>query len=476
MESILDTLAELAGKRTGTDQIVKEGTRYVLPAVTSLAEDAEFIERYIEAQEKTTDFVRLFRYRPWDGAHAFQSALMKTWGTAGIGHTSVSFFGGSRPTMITIDVGANNERIQVPWGQVEFPPLKAMFELGAGMDRDLGLLFQLTVTAPKKFAAQVEGLFMLIEEELRTNSIYKGKAFTGGDEPMFLDPYSVDRRKVVYSEEVLAQLDANVWSLMRHTAATRTMGLPLKRSVLLAGPYGTGKSLAAMLTAQEAVEAGWTFIQCRPGRDDLDRTLQTARLYQPAVVFYEDVDTLAMQGNPDQISKLLDMFDGIQAKGTELAMVLTTNHVDKIHKGMLRPGRLDAVIEIGALDHDGFIRLVKATVPTNLLGDDIDFNAIADSMEGFLPAFVKEAIDRSMRYALSRTGGHALSLATDDFVHAAKGLRPQLDLMHGAKEGVTPDDLTTSMKKVVKTVITEGDVAVYDRDEQHRFTLGVTAE
>ena len=475
MEEILENLGRLAGQRTGTDQIIKEGTRYVLPAVTTLAEDAEFIEQYIESQEKSTDFVRSFRYRPWDGANAFQSALMKTWGTAGIGRSVMSFFGGSRPSMVTIDVGVN-ERIQVPWGQIEFPPLKAVITLDSVNDRELGQLFAMTVTAPKKYAGQVEGLFMIIEEELRTHSIYKGKAFTGAEEPSFIDPYSVDRRKVVYSEEVLAQLDASLWSLMRHTEATRKLGLPLKRAVLLAGPYGTGKSLAAMLTAQEAVENGWTFLQCRPGRDSLDRTLQTARLYQPAVVFYEDVDTLAMQGNPDEISKLLDMFDGIQIKGTELAMVLTSNHVDKIHKAMLRPGRLDSVTEIGALDHEGFIKLVKVTVPQGLLGDDIDFDRVADAMADFLPAFVKEAIDRSMRYALSRTGGAVDTLATEDFVHAANGLRPQLDLMHGAKEGVTPDDLTTSMQRVVKRVITEGDVALYDRDDQHRFTVGVKAE
>ena len=472
MEEILDNLATLAGQRTGTDQIVKEGTRYILPAVTSLAEDAEFIERYIEAQEKVTDFVRQFRYRPWDGAHAFQSALMRVWGTAGIGRTTMGFFGGSRPQMITIDVGPNNERIQVPWGQVDFPPLKAIFTLDSTMDRDLGMLFQLQITAPKKFAAQVEGLFMIIEEELRTNSIYKGKAFTGADVPTFLDPYSVDRRKVVYSGEVLAQLDANIWSLLRHTDTTRKMGLPLKRAVLLAGPYGTGKSLAAMLTAQEAVANGWTFLQCRPGRDDLDKTLQTARLYQPALVFYEDVDTLAMEGNPDQISKLLDMFDGIQVKGTELVMVLTTNHADKIHTAMLRPGRIDAVTEIGPLDHDGFIKLVQVTVPDRLLGEDIDYDAVADAMEGFLPAFVKEAIDRAMRYAIARTDGTPLTLATADFVHAATGLRPQLDLMEGAKEGVTADNLTASMRKVMADAVTRGDVGIYRGDQQH-FVLGV---
>jgi transitional endoplasmic reticulum ATPase len=469
-EAILNGLAELGGQRVGTDKIVKEGTSYVLPGTTSIQEDIRFLVAYAESEEKETSFSKSFRYRPWDGAHAFQSALMKQWGTTGIGAGIHSFFGSSLPEMRTIDNGVDSQ-IQIPWGRVNFPPLDAVFDLGADYDRDLGLLFAMQVTAPKKHAKRVQGLFILIEEELKTNSIYKGKAFTGAEEPSFIDPYSVDRSKVVYSDEVLAQLDANIWSLMRHTEQTRAMGLPLKRAILLAGPYGTGKSLTAMLTAQEAVQNGWTFIQCRPGRDDLDKTLQTARLYQPAVVFFEDVDTLAMSGNPDQLSKLLDMFDGIQVKGTELAMVLTTNHTDKIHKAMLRPGRIDGVTEFGALDHQGFIRLVKAVVPSHLLDDSIDYDEVAAAMDGFLPAFVKEAIDRSMRYALARAGGTPLGLTTADFVHAAKGLRPQLDLMHGAKEGVNADGIGTAMEKVLTKAITSGEVGLYDKDEQLRFTV-----
>lgn len=469
-EAILATLAELSGQRVGTDKISKEGTRYVLPGVTSLSEDIRFLVGYMEAQETTTTFSRTFRYRPWDGAAAFQSALMKTWGTSGVGRTIHSFFGSEPPEMRTIDVGPDDQ-IQIPWGSINFAPLDAVIVLGATVDRDYGLIFQMVVSAPKKYAAQVDGLFKLIEHELQTHSIYKGKAFTGAEEPTFLDPYTVNWDKVIYSDEVDSQLNANIWSLLQHTTATKRLGLPLKRSVLLAGPYGTGKSLAAMITAQVAVENGWTFIQCRTGKDNLDKTLQTARLYQPALVFYEDVDTLSQQGDPDAISKLLDLFDGIQAKGTELAMVLTSNHVEKIHKGMLRPGRLDAVIEIGSLDHIGFIKLVKAIVPPEVLDEDLDFDAVADAMEDFLPAFVKEAIDRSMRYALARTDGHVTTLTTEDFVLAANGLRPQLDMMHGAKDGITPDALGQAMERVMTRAVTSGDVVVVDRDDQHRFTL-----
>ena len=466
---ILDHLSDLAGKRVGTDRIKRLGTGYTLPESTTLAEDIKFLVNYAESQETETAFTRMFRYRPWDGAAAFQSALMRVWGTAGIGQATYSFFGKEPPQMRTIDVGPHHQ-LQVPWGNVRFEPLAATITLGAIQDRDFGMLFTMTVTAPKKYASQVEGLFVLVENELRENSIYKGKAFTGAEEPSFLDPYAVDARKVVYSDEVQSQLDANIWSMLRHTDTIRKLGLPLKRSVLLGGPYGCGKSLGAAITAQIATENGWTFIQCRPD-DDLGQTLQTARLYQPAVVFYEDIDNLTRQGDPAAISKLLDMFDGISIKGTELAMVLTTNKVERIHKGMLRPGRLDALINIGALDHDGFIKLVKVSVPEGKLDPDLDFDAIAVAMEGFLPAFVKEAIDRAIRYSVSRVGGEADVYTTEDFIHSATGLRPQLDQMNEAMDTISPEPLSAALSREVVGAMTGGKVAVYDRDDQHRFTL-----
>lgn len=451
---LLETLAELGGKRVADDDIVFEGTRIVLPATMTPRSAIKFLTQHIEQEEEETQFSRVMNYRPWDGAWAMQLALKKVFGTTGIGKATYSFFGKNPPQLITIDVGVG-QQAQVPWGTIDFPILQATLNLGQSNHPEFGPLFALTVECPRKYRGHVEGLFKAIEHELREHSIYRGKAFNGATMPQFIDPYSVDRKKVVYKDDVERQLDANVWGVLRHSDAQRAAGLPLKRAVLLSGPYGTGKSLAAALTGQVAVENGWTFVQCRPGKDDLGQVMQTALLYQPAVVFYEDVDTIAQGGDPDKVSQLLDMFDGITAKGTELIVVMTTNHAELIHKGMVRPGRLDAVIQIDALDHQGVENLIKATVPTNLLGTDLDYDLIGKSMEGFLPAFIKEAIDRAVRYNIARTHGTPELLTTDDFVDAALGLRPQLDLMNGATEGKTPDTLTQAMTRVVTDTTTQ---------------------
>lgn len=110
--------------------------------------------------------------------------------------------------------------------------------------------------------------------------------------------------------------------------------------------------------------------------------LRTARLYQPAVVFIEDIDYRANNGESDAVTELLEAFDGITSKGGELQIVMTTNHLDRIHKGMLRPGRLDAVVHIGALDRNGVERLCRVVIDESHLDKEVDFDAVWEGDAG----------------------------------------------------------------------------------------------
>lgn len=462
-DNILQTLAALGGQRVTDDSLIQRGSQMVLPSTMSPVDAIKYLEDHIEQQEEETRFTRTFKFRPWDGASAVQKALVKVFGTAGIGKPTWTFFGKKPPEMRTINIGPT-ETMQVPWGKLAVPLFGGSMYLGSVEDPDLGSLFSLTIDAPRKYRAHIEGLFLTIQSVLNTESIYKGQAIDGQENAEFLDLSGVDPRKVIYSDEVIAQLDANLWSVIKHTETMRRMGIPRKRAVLLEGPYGTGKTLGAFLTAQIAVPNGWTFVYCRPAKDSLSSVMATARLYQPSVVFFEDVDILAESGERDAVARLLDLFDGITAKGTELMLVLTTNHKERIHKGMVRPGRLDAMIHIGALDLNGCRRMIEASVPEGSLGDEMDYEAIFEAMEGFLPAFVKEAIDRTLRYAISRSDGEVddLVLETEDFVLAANGLRPQLDMMLDAGEGKVPDPLGTAIRNEVRRAVDGVDIREVD--------------
>jgi transitional endoplasmic reticulum ATPase len=463
--AIIEMLGALGGMGVGDDSIEFVGTKIVLPEQYEgrVPDAIEYLNRYYLSQEKKYGHNRTFNYRPNDGAHAFNATMKKMFGTAGIGiNIPATFFSPERPPqMISINTGVDSTE-QIPWGEIDFPPLEAKFSVGSSRDREKGLLFHLNVEAPKKFKRHIEAFFTMVEEELKKNSIYKGKAITGAENPTFVDTSKIDPKKVVYSQEVLAQLDADLFGRIRGAAQLRELGIPLKRSVLLEGPYGTGKSLAGVLTAQEAQKHGWTYILCRSGVDDLFEVLQTAQLYAPAVVWFEDIDVIASGGNPEQISKLLDLLDGVQGKGQEIIAGFTTNFVENLQKGVLRPGRIDSIIHIGELDAAGLHRLVGSLVKDPKHLGDINYEHVQRAFSGFMPAFVTEAIHSSLVFALARNGGkiEGIRIETEDLVNSSLSLRRQLELMNSATEGqnaptvdgLLQDMLTGTINKTVQNV------------------------
>ena len=431
-------LVELGGKKI-TDQ---SGINYIAgtaiglptdPQTMSKAEAAKILAAAAKNEEMEHAYTRIFKYRPWDGANALQLALKKVFGTAGEGAMQMTMFGPQPPEKIQIEVDVNKE-ISVPWGNINFPLLDAVITTGVTRDHQYGELFRLTVKAPKKHGAAIEGLFVAIEQELKDNSIYRGKAFVGVEKPMFIDPYRIDRRKVVYAEEVFIRLENSIWGTIRTAALQKKEGLPVNVKAVLHGPYGTGKSLALGLTAQTAIENGWTFIQCTTGKDNLTQVMQTAALYAPCVVGIEDIDVLASAGSDEDNSKMLELFDGIAVKNNDVMVVMTSNKAADMHKGMLRAGRIDAAIEIGPLDEAGVERLIKVSIPEGKLAVDIDWPRVHQAMQGYEPAFIKETFVSAQRAAIIREDDLRYRLNTDDFVAAALLLKPQHDLHDNAKD------------------------------------------
>lgn len=459
-QEIIDSLGDLGGSRA-RDTTIKFGTGFTLP--TEYEDDLEgavgFLDQYVTDQETETEYSRTFMRRPWDGAVCMVNAMQKNFGTSGRQRGTGGFFFYQPPEQRTISTGPHGETVQVPWGLMEFPLFKGTLMCGAKQHRTYGLLFHLEIRAAKKYSSQVEGFFRLVEEECANHSIYQGKVIDGAEEPEFIDPYTVDPEKIIFSNEVRLQLQANLWSPLVHSDTHRALGLPLNRKVLVTGEFGTGKTLTTARTLQIATENDWTAMTCRPGRDDLDKVMQTARLYQPCVVIIEDIDNAASKGNSDETSRLLDLFDGVQAKGVDVLAVLTTNHVSKIHKAMLRPGRLDAVVRLGDLDLEGVNRMVESIIDSEKLSN-IDYDKVFKAMEGYPPAFVKEAIDRAVFFAIDRADGEPDKITTHDLVEAAQSVRPQYDQMQSAGEGASTDSLGKALEAHVTKVLSDGTVGV----------------
>ncbi len=467
-----ETLAQL--RELGGGKITQEsgiayhpGKQILIPEGMSYKTAAKLTQAQAISMEEIHNFTKTFRYRPWDGAHALQETLKEIFGLSGIGKAIHTMFGTQPPEYRNVEVGVGQE-IKIPWGHIEFPPMEGTFITGVENHPTYGPLFRVQLHAPKKYEPEIEGLWIAVEDTLRRKSIYKGKAIVGvgkqtregWDNPSFLDVGGIDPSKVAYKEEVFQALNASVWGPIKNAALFRTAGIPLGLKTLVYGPYGTGKSVAGGLTARVAVEQGWTFIQAKTSDEDLAKVLKFAELYAPAVVFFEDIDTM-MENDPGAMSRLLEMFDGVSTKGKEVMVLMTSNHVDSLSKGMTRVGRIDAAIEIGDLDRAGIERLISNTFAPDQLADDIDYDKICAAMKDYEPAFIMGTFKRTKGNAIIRTGSNKFKLTTQDFVLAADGLRNQHDTHTKALDRPPVETFGQSFKTLVREVVQEHEVDGY---------------
>lgn len=431
----LEQLAIIGGALTNDEDIEFSGKKFIFPEQFrgDLPGLATFVARYVQGQEEQIVVEKVFNYRPMDGAMAVYECLKNFFGYAQ-SKARQGMFGPEPPREVTVATGFVNGVLQhqtVPWGDMVLPGLKnATLTITQTIDRKRGQLLYLTAVCRRADKAVIDGFYKTVEKRLEEHSIYRGHAINGAME--FFDTDLINPDLFVYSAQVWADAQTNILSPMTDVAVLQREGMSQKRVVLLEGPYGTGKSGLGRTASKVAVANGWTAITARPGVDDPFMVLQTARLYQPAMVFIEDVDTFAASQDPNYVTRLLDEFDGFDKKDLQMLLVLTTNHVDKIHKGMMRPGRLDAVIHIGGMDQEGVEKLAKIRIGDRL-DAEIDWAKVFEATEGFMPAFVAEAIERSVRYSIARTG-EVGKINTDDLVFACGSLRPQLALQENATD------------------------------------------
>lgn len=479
-QEAIEALERLGGKTFKRENYKHEGTVLVIPANQTLGEAWRWIKGLEAEEAEQAGYSRQFKYKPWDVAYNAFNALVEHFGSAMVGGTR-SFWGSSPPQMIDVPI-SSTETVQVPWGTFTTPYLPDVeFSFDSVVDSEYGLIGVVFAHGPKNRAEAIQGVFQLIEAELAKNSIYRGKAFTAEQMPRFVD-VQIDPDKVVYSAETRANLEANIFSMIRYRGLLEKLDQRGKRASLLCGDFGTGKSLAVGLTAQEAVKNGWTAIIVRPGRDSITDAFRTARMYGPAVICVEDVDTIADAGQEvSEISHILELFDGLEAKNQKIMVVLTTNHPEKLYEGMLRPGRLDAVIPIGLPDAEGIRKLIEVNVPSELLDEGISWEPVAGACEGFLPAFVVEAATRALRYAVVREGKElgfdttadgetltaaqetellaAIKLTTEDLVFSALSLKEHLAMMKGASGHIERPRLDAALASIIDERVDERFVA-----------------
>ena len=189
------------------------------------------------------------------------------------------------------------------------------------------------------------------------------------------------------------------------------LGAKIPKGILLVGPPGTGKTLIAKAVAGEAgVQflsiSGSDFVELYVGvgasrvRDLFDQ----AKKVSPAIIFIDEIDAVGRQrgaglgGGHDEreqtLNQLLVEMDGFNNNEGVIVMA-ATNRVDILDTALLRPGRFDRQVYVGAPDTKGREAILKVHSKNKPLSDDVKLDVIAKQTAGFTGADLQNLMNEA---------------------------------------------------------------------------------
>lgn len=395
-------------KQVHVADIVRHGEKLIVPDGMKLSDVLDLVKRRMTFEEEEVVVRRTYNVFPWDGAHALMLALTERYGWAAAEATP-GFFGSNPPQMLDVQVGYGQTK-KVPWGRFSLPQVEGFVQCSA-QKKDGRVSFELVGKVLRKDEPTIELLFDTVEKTLRTNSIYMGKAIkirfrdNDGDllempEPEFMNLNGISRDSLVYSDDVQNLIETNLFTPIERVSDCIANDMPVKRGVLLGGPYGTGKTMAATVAAALATNVGVTYVYV-PRSDELSDAIQFAKQYsdKACVIFCEDIDRAVSGERSVKMDDILNILDGIDTKSSRIITVLTTNHLENINPAMLRPGRLDAIIDVTAPDAKAVEKLVRL-YGRDTIADDADLTLVGEALAGTIPAVIAEVVKRAKLHQL----------------------------------------------------------------------------
>ena len=243
-----------------TVTVRNEGKQIVLPEKMTYATAIQWLRRRMEEDEREIGIHESIDCLPLEGAFYAGRALVNLFG----------FFDAAKytdPTWVSLEVGFGKTE-QVLWGVLQVPGIEGAVSTGLEVANDQ-VKFVLEGTVKKKNQPLIQQLAAEIRRIASEESIYKGKAIqlTFPDvnsrrfnavlfQHKFLDTSRVDPSQLIFPDSVQALVEDTLFAPILYTDAVRAAGIPLKRGVLLEGPYGCGKTLTQYVTAKYAPSRG----------------------------------------------------------------------------------------------------------------------------------------------------------------------------------------------------------------------------
>ena len=228
---------------------------------------------------------------------------------------------------------------------------------------------------------------------------------------------------VAGADEEKAELQQIV-DFLRNPKRFYDMGAHVPKGVLLVGPPGTGKTLLARAVAGEAGVSflsisGSDFVELYVGvgASRVRDLFEQAKRVSPSIVFIDEIDAVGRQrgaglgGGHDEreqtLNQLLVEMDGF-GKNEGVIVMAATNRKDILDPALLRPGRFDRQIYVGAPDWRGRLAILQVHARKKPLADNVDLPAVAKATAGFTGADLANLLNEGALLA-ARRGKAAIS-------------------------------------------------------------------
>jgi AAA family ATPase len=236
-----------------------------------------------------------------------------------------------------------------------------------------------------------------------------------------------------------ALTEAVQWPL-RHPEAFERLGIRPPRGVLLYGPPGCSKTLAAKALASEsrtnflAVKGPELFSKYVGESERAVASLfRRARAAAPAIIFFDEIDALAAKRAEGAagaggvgarvLAQLLHEMDGVQPL-SKVLVVAATNRPDLVDPALLRPGRFDALLYVGLPDLEGRLQILRIHTRAMPLADDVDLDGLAARTPNFSGAELA-ALCREAALAALEVSEAAAAVALEHFERALELVVPR---------------------------------------------------
>lgn len=217
---------------------------------------------------------------------------------------------------------------------------------------------------------------------------------------------------VILPPDLYRSIRTSIESFLNGRAIYERAGLPYKRGILLAGNPGNGKTI---LSKAIAWESGLPFIlfplTTAMTEDELDDAFDLARDLAPAIICFEDLDSI--KKTHITLSYFLNKLDGF---GTldGILILATTNKPEEIDAALSnRPSRFDSVFRIPNPDADCRRRAIHHHFGESL-GEEVVEKAVQRTRD-FTMAYMKEVYLLSVMNAIT----HAREVPTEEDVDTA---------------------------------------------------------